>query len=472
MGARARRGSPLAALTPREREILVEMARGASNAAIADDPGPDEARRREAHQLGVRQARPAALRRRQPSRARGPAVPRRHRPRSSYRRHDFDRQGWIVPCDRVGRAYSRPLGAMSPCAPRPSPGRDPGPRVRGPAVVQTALAGNGARRGGGSRRRAQPLRPTSGARGGALRSADRRDDGGRVRRAATAASSAGSGWSCSRWPSTRRPTLDTLATPGLDALGQIAWAAVLVVAVYILLSFPEGRLPDRVARGVVAATALGSVLVWGALLATAERLPEFMPAARCHDACPRNPVRILGGGATVGDALAVASWSVTAGALIAVAVALTFRMRTAPSISRRTTSPILVSVLAVAGTFAAAAVARAGGAAPATLERLGWFSTATSPDDPVRVPRGHAGRAGVRRRGARTARRPAQRRRLRPRRPPRPRRRAGRPVAHGRVLACAARRVRRRGRPSGAAAGGDRPADPRPSSARTAIPWR
>ena len=173
-------------------------------------------------------------------------------------------------------------------------------------------------------------------------------------------------------------TLDTLATPSLDALGQVAWAAVLVVAVYILLSFPDGRLPDQVARGVVAATAAASVLVWGALLATAERLPEFMPAARCQDECPRNPVRILSGGTTVGDALAVASWSVTAGALIAVAVALTFRMRTAPSISRRTTSPILVAVLAVAGTFAAAAIARAGGAAPATLERLGWFSTATS----------------------------------------------------------------------------------------------
>src|SRR4051794_18683335 len=172
--------------------------------------------------------------------------------------------------------------------------------------------------------------------------------------------------------------LDTLAPPGLDVLGQVAWAAVLVVVVYILLSFPEGRLPDQVARGVVAMTALTAVLVWGALLATAERLPEFMPASRCDAGCPRNPVRIVGGDATVSDALAVASWSLTAGALIAVAVALTFRMRTAPSISRRTTSPILVAVLAVAGTFAAAAVARAGGAAPATLERLGWFSTATS----------------------------------------------------------------------------------------------
>jgi hypothetical protein len=155
-------------------------------------------------------------------------------------------------------------------------------------------------------------------------------------------------------------TLDTLATPGLDALGQVAWASVLVVAVYILLSFPEGRLPDRVARGVVITTALGAVLVWGALLATAERLPEFMPSAGCDSECPHNPVRILGAGATVDDALAVASWSLTAGALIAVAVALTFRMRTAPSIGRRTISPILLSVLAVAASFAAAAVARTG----------------------------------------------------------------------------------------------------------------
>jgi signal transduction histidine kinase len=173
-------------------------------------------------------------------------------------------------------------------------------------------------------------------------------------------------------------TLDTLTAPGLDVLGQIAWASVLVVAVYVLLSFPEGRLPDRMARAVVAATAVASVLVWGALLATAERLPEFMPSANCEGDCPHNPVRILGGGPALGDSLAVASWSLTAGALIAVAVTLTFRLTSAPSISRRTTIPILVSVMAVAATFAAAAVCRASGAAPTTLERLGWFSTATT----------------------------------------------------------------------------------------------
>ena len=141
MGARGRCASPLDVLTPREREILVEMARGASNAAIAETPGPDQARRREAHQRGLREARPAALRRRQPSRARGPPVPRAHGPRSSYARHDLTRAGWI--------ATMRPRGTHV----QSSPGSDVAlrsaafarPRARArrpprPAVVQTALA--------------------------------------------------------------------------------------------------------------------------------------------------------------------------------------------------------------------------------------------------------------------------------------------------------------------------------------------
>jgi signal transduction histidine kinase len=169
-----------------------------------------------------------------------------------------------------------------------------------------------------------------------------------------------------------------MAAPSLDVLGQIAWASVLVIAVYLLLSFPEGRLPDGAPRAVVAVTAAASALVWGALLATAERLPEFLPTAHCRGDCPRNPLRVLGGGAALGDALEVASWSLTAGALVAVAVTLILRLRTAPSISRRTTIPIVVSVIAVAVPFAAAAGSGATGAAPTMLERLGWLSSATA----------------------------------------------------------------------------------------------
>jgi signal transduction histidine kinase len=173
-------------------------------------------------------------------------------------------------------------------------------------------------------------------------------------------------------------TLDTMRAPALDAVGQIAWASVLVVAVYVLLSFPEGRLADPAARAVVALTAAAAFVVWGALLATAERLPEFIPTARCDGECPHNPVRIVHGGEALTDVLAFASWWLTAGALIAVAVVLTSRLRRATSIGRRTTIPILASVLAVAGALTTAAVSRGGGADPTTLERLGWFCTATA----------------------------------------------------------------------------------------------
>jgi signal transduction histidine kinase len=173
-------------------------------------------------------------------------------------------------------------------------------------------------------------------------------------------------------------TLDALSAPGLDALGQIAWAAVLVVAVYVLLSFPEGRLADPAARAVVALTAAASAVVFGALLATAERLPEFVPTARCESACPHNPLRIVSGGEGLTNALSVASWWLTSAALLAVAVTLTLRLRQASSISRRTTIPILASVIAVAATFVAAAISRTGGATAETLERLGWLAAATA----------------------------------------------------------------------------------------------
>ncbi len=173
-------------------------------------------------------------------------------------------------------------------------------------------------------------------------------------------------------------TLGTLAAPGLDALGHIARGSLLVVAVYVLLSFPEGRLPDAGARAVVALTATASALVWGVLLITADSLPEFLPGASCEGACPGNPLRIVGGGAALTNALAVATWWLTAGALIAVAVVLTARLRRVTSIGRRTTIPILTSVLAVAATFTAAAFSRTYGADGAALERLGWVSLATA----------------------------------------------------------------------------------------------
>ena len=85
-GRRTARGpSPLAQLTPREREVLAEIAQGKSNTAIAESLVPDEARGGEAHQLDLPQARSGRRGGREQARDGRAPVPRRA-PRPSARR--------------------------------------------------------------------------------------------------------------------------------------------------------------------------------------------------------------------------------------------------------------------------------------------------------------------------------------------------------------------------------------------------
>ena len=74
LGRRDNRG-PLAELTPRELEVLTLMAEGRSNTGIGRDLGISGERDREAHQAGVHEARPAAVRQRPPARPRRAQVP-------------------------------------------------------------------------------------------------------------------------------------------------------------------------------------------------------------------------------------------------------------------------------------------------------------------------------------------------------------------------------------------------------------
>ena len=72
--AAPRRTDGLAALTPREREVLALMAEGRTNAAIAVGAGRDAAGGREARGQHLHEARPARVGRRPPPGARRPAL--------------------------------------------------------------------------------------------------------------------------------------------------------------------------------------------------------------------------------------------------------------------------------------------------------------------------------------------------------------------------------------------------------------
>ena len=93
------RRSPLDHLTPREREILGEMAQGKSNAAIAASLFLSRARRREAHQLDLLQAGPDRGARRQPPGQGGPAVPHRRGCWPHPRRRSSTVPGTRLRCD-------------------------------------------------------------------------------------------------------------------------------------------------------------------------------------------------------------------------------------------------------------------------------------------------------------------------------------------------------------------------------------
>ena len=81
---RAASSSPLAHLTPREREVLAEIAQGKSNARDRRVAGAHRAGRREAHQLDLPEARALERRGRQQAGQGDPALPRRRR-RSGHR---------------------------------------------------------------------------------------------------------------------------------------------------------------------------------------------------------------------------------------------------------------------------------------------------------------------------------------------------------------------------------------------------
>ena len=161
--------------------------------------------------------------------------------------------------------------------------------------------------------------------------------------------------------------------PTLYSVGRIAAWVVDIVVVYLLLSFPSGRLTSSSARAAMAATIVIVGLLYLPTALVVQHYPEPSPWSTCGTDCPPNAFAI--GDATpafVEDFVRPLREVLSALVFLGVAVVLAQRTYRAGPLLRR----MLVPVLAMA-TFRGVALAAydgARGSAPtaASLHALGW----------------------------------------------------------------------------------------------------
>src|SRR4051794_21533246 len=154
-------------------------------------------------------------------------------------------------------------------------------------------------------------------------------------------------------------TLGESHDPTLYAIGRVAGWAVEVLIVYLILSFPSGRLPARADRVLVWTMALTAVTTFvpRVFLATGFEVPS--PYTTCVDNCPVNPFIVVDHQPAVVDAVlrplgVVLVFAVT----VATVVRLQRRWAEAPGLTRRMATPVLALGGARAALLGAGIVAR------------------------------------------------------------------------------------------------------------------
>jgi signal transduction histidine kinase len=126
------------------------------------------------------------------------------------------------------------------------------------------------------------------------------------------------------------------------ALGRISVSLALLMIVYACFAYPTGRVEDRPARRLIAAsaTAIGALLAANLLLSNVH--PVAGPFTRCSGSvCPANPLNVVSVSPTAGRALSTSLALLTACALAATAVMLARRAVRATALQRRSLTPLL-----------------------------------------------------------------------------------------------------------------------------------
>jgi signal transduction histidine kinase len=131
------------------------------------------------------------------------------------------------------------------------------------------------------------------------------------------------------------------------SVGRVAAWCVFPLLVYLMLSFPEGRLTSpRDVRLFRAVTALSLILYLGSV-PFIESYPAHSPWVRCDSDCPSNAFLVLSSQPDLIDSLIAPLREGLAAVLFtAVSLALVAKMRSAPTLRRVTLAPVVaVAVL-------------------------------------------------------------------------------------------------------------------------------
>ncbi len=156
------------------------------------------------------------------------------------------------------------------------------------------------------------------------------------------------------------------------------WLAELAV-VYLLLSYPSGRLTETVSRRLFGAGALLVALLYlpTALIA---QYPNPSPWSMCTGGCPRNAFALANSTpALVANVVEPLRELLTVAVLIAVAAMVIQRARNSGALLRRMNSPIALIAVAQVVILAVYFRARAAGPDTASLHVLSWIYVLSLP---------------------------------------------------------------------------------------------
>lgn len=135
-------------------------------------------------------------------------------------------------------------------------------------------------------------------------------------------------------------------------LGSLLWPSVAFLVIFIALSFPSGRLPDRRSRGIALTVAGSAAVLWGLLLLMAPTMPTPTKPFHCATGCPSNPfslVTLSDGAVDAVERAAVGLYALSACVMIVV---LAVRLAAASATERRILLPPALALWIVAASFA------------------------------------------------------------------------------------------------------------------------